>query len=67
MIFYIIIIMVVNPIFLLPLLGAFITQELVTFWSFKKLGGVTGDIYGAVVELSEAISLLLFLGVLEWI
>lgn len=67
MIFYIIILILVNPIFLLPLLGAFITQELVTFWSFKKLGGVTGDIYGAVVELSEAISLLLFLGVLEWI
>jgi adenosylcobinamide-GDP ribazoletransferase len=32
---------------------------LVVYWFYRKLGGFTGDVYGAVVEWTEAIALCL--------
>jgi adenosylcobinamide-GDP ribazoletransferase len=48
--------------FLYPiLLSVVITSFLVIYlasWSHKKLGGITGDIHGAIIELGELIFLL---------
>lgn len=67
MVSYIALLLLLNPKYLIPLIGAILTGEVISFATYKKLGGFTGDLYGAVVEISEAISLLVFLGVLEWI
>lgn len=64
---YIVILAAVNVKFLIPLIGAIIFEAVISHFSYKKLGGVTGDIYGAVIELTGDISLLIYLGVLEWI
>ncbi len=37
-----------------------IVSLLVICWFYKKLGGFTGDVYGAVIEWTEAITLSLF-------
>jgi adenosylcobinamide-GDP ribazoletransferase len=34
---------------------------LFSFYSFKKIGGITGDVMGAVIELTEVLVLILFL------
>ncbi|MCD1146945.1 adenosylcobinamide-GDP ribazoletransferase [Peptoniphilus sp. KCTC 25270] len=36
-------------------------------WSNKKIGGVTGDIFGAVMEINEAVVLFAFWGIQLWI
>jgi adenosylcobinamide-GDP ribazoletransferase len=33
---------------------------LFSYYSFKKIGGITGDVMGAVIELSEVLILILF-------
>ncbi|MDY3118590.1 MAG: adenosylcobinamide-GDP ribazoletransferase [Peptoniphilus sp.] len=35
-------------------------------WSVKKIGGLTGDVYGAIVETGELLMLLLFGGLTSW-
>lgn len=40
------------------LLAAFAGAVLVLFWIAKPLGGVTGDVYGAVTEVAEASALI---------
>lgn len=64
---YIIIISIVNIKFLIPLIGTIILGEIITKITYKKIDGFTGDVYGATIELSEALSLLLFMGVIQWI
>src|SRR5690554_4099472 len=61
------IILFINPIFLIPLAGSFIMGELIVFWSYRKIDGMTGDVYGAVIELCELTSLIIFWGVTIWI
>jgi adenosylcobinamide-GDP ribazoletransferase len=61
------IILFINPIFLIPLAVSFIMGELIVFWSYRKIGGMTGDVYGAVIELCEVASLIIFWGVTIWI
>jgi len=34
--------------------------------SYSKIGGFTGDVYGASLEISELVSLIIFLEVLRW-
>ena len=57
----------IDPIFLIPLAGSFLLGELVSIWSYRKIGGMTGDVYGAVIELCELTSLIIFWGVTIWI
>lgn len=64
---YVIIISIINIKFLIPLIGTIILGEVITKITYKKIDGFTGDVYGATIELSEALSLLLFMGVLQWI
>lgn len=66
-IIYIAIILVVNYKFIIPLLLSILMGEIISRASYKKLGGFTGDVYGATIELSEIVSLLGFIGVLQWI
>ena len=66
-ILYTIIISILNIKFLIPLLGSIILGELITKITYKKIDGFTGDVYGATIELCEAFSLLLFMGVIQWI
>ncbi|CCQ93352.1 Cobalamin synthase [[Clostridium] ultunense Esp] len=64
---YLIIVLVINPIYLIPLFFSFFVGEVITKITYKKIGGFTGDVYGATIELGEIISLIIFLGVLKWI
>lgn len=64
---YIGIILLVDYRLLVPLIGSFIMAEVISRLAYKKIGGFTGDLYGASVELCEAASLIVFLGVMEWI
>lgn len=66
-IIYLIIIFIINVKFLIPLIGSIILGELITNITYKKIDGYTGDVYGATIELCETLSLLLFMGVLQWI
>ncbi len=64
---YTLIITILNIKFLIPLIGSIILGELISFITYKKIDGFTGDVYGATIELCEALSLILFMGVLQWI
>ena len=64
---YIIIISFINVKYLIPLIGSVILGEIITRITYKKIDGFTGDVYGATIELREALSLLLFMGVIQWI
>lgn len=66
-ILYIIIISIINFKFLIPLIGTIILGEVITRITYKKIDGFTGDVYGATIELTEVLSLLIFMGVLRWI
>lgn len=53
--------------YLIPLVGSMVIGELVSIWAYKKIDGLTGDVYGAIIELCEVASLFLFWGVMIWI
>lgn len=56
-----------NPVYLMPLAGCFIVGELLSAWANSIIDGMTGDVYGAVIEICEVASLILFWGVTLWI
>lgn len=58
---------VFSPYYLIPLLASFLTSLLLTLKSYKTIGGLTGDVYGADNELCEIVSMAAFLGVFKWI
>lgn len=66
-IIYISILSILNIKFLIPLLVSIIVGEMISLYTYKKIGGFTGDIYGASIELTEIISLISFLEVVKWI
>lgn len=63
---YIMFVMFINPFFITPLLVCFVFAELITRLTYNKIGGFSGDIYGATIEISEILSLLIFWGVMIW-
>ena len=63
---YIGIIMFINPWYMLPLVGSLVVGEAMTLWSYKKIDGLTGDVYGAIIEMCEVASLVIFWGVTIW-
>lgn len=65
--FYGVATMFINPLYIIPLVCNMILVELISRLSYRKIGGVSGDIYGATVELSEAFNLLCFWGLMQWI
>ena len=66
-ILYILLIMIINIKYLIPLIISIFTSEIISFYSYKKIGGLTGDIYGASIEIIEVVSLIAFIGVINWI
>lgn len=66
-ILYLLGIIFIDIIYIVPLVFAFVIGELVSIYTYKKIGGFTGDVYGATIELTEAASLLGFWGVFLWI
>lgn len=64
---YIALISIINIYYIIPLIMNFLIGELLSSWSYKKIGGMTGDTYGAIIEIGDTISLLSFWGVLQWI
>ena len=66
-IIYIAILGLINPIYLLPLLGTIIMGEIITLITYKKIGGFTGDVFGATIEIGEIVSLIIFMEVIKWI
>lgn len=53
--------------YLFPLIIAYFTGQFIAAWAKKKLGGFTGDLYGATIEICELLSLLVFCGGRLWI
>lgn len=66
-IIYIGMISIINVYYLIPLIMNFLMGELFSSWSYKKIGGMTGDTYGAIIEIGDIVSLLSYWGVLQWI
>lgn len=66
-IIYGLILLLVDIYYIIPLITAYIFAELFSSWSYKKIGGLTGDVYGAIMEISELVSLLSYWGLLLWI
>lgn len=66
-IIYIAILFILNYKYIYPLLITYLINELFCRWSYKKIGGMTGDTYGAIIEIGEVISLFSFWGIFVWI
>jgi len=64
---YLAIVLFIKYLYLIPLFFSFLVGEIMAKVAYKKIGGFTGDVYGASIELSELMSLLIFLEVLKWI
>jgi adenosylcobinamide-GDP ribazoletransferase len=50
---------VLGPALILPSLGAGVVVFAFAFWMHRRLGGLTGDVYGASIELGEVAMLVL--------
>lgn len=57
---YIIILICVDVRYLIPLIFNLLLAQYVSRISYKKIDGLSGDVYGAIIELGETISLLSF-------
>ena len=66
-IIYISVLVLIDYSLMIPLIVTFLMGEYISYISYKKIGGLTGDVYGAIIELGDAISLLGFWGVMIWI
>lgn len=64
---YSLLLMVVDISYLIPLFINFIVGQYISHVSYKKIGGLTGDVNGCIIEMGEVISLLSFWGVSVWI
>ena len=64
---YILGIAYINIQYLIPLIVSILIGELISIYTYKKIDGFTGDVYGTTIEIVEAISLLTFWGVSIWI
>lgn len=66
-ILYLLLISFIDIIYIIPLGISFLVGEIISIYTYKRIGGFTGDVYGATIELTEAASLLGFWGVFLWI
>jgi len=56
-----------NIVFIIAVFSSMMFSLFFMKYSYKIIGGLTGDVYGATCELSEIISLFVFLGGSMWI
>lgn len=66
-IIYILILTFLDIKYLIPLFVTSLVGEYMSHISYKKINGLTGDVYGAIIEIGELISLFSFWGVMIWI
>lgn len=66
-VFYTIMTILINPIFIVPIITSLLSALIIIYKSYKIIGGFTGDVLGASIEISEIISLLTFMVMLPWI
>lgn len=66
-IIYISILTFLNIKYIIPLVVTFLMAEYVSHVAYKKIDGLTGDVYGAIIELGDLFSLFSFWGVMLWI
>ena len=57
-----VIIGMLGPPFILPTIGTAVAVLAFAFWMYRRLGGLTGDVYGAAIELGE-VAMLFFCSV----
>jgi adenosylcobinamide-GDP ribazoletransferase len=50
---------VLGPALILPAVGTAAVVLAFGFWLYRRLGGLTGDVYGAAIELGEVVMLIL--------
>lgn len=56
-----------KEVFLISLVAVFVFDLCLMKYSYKIIGGFTGDVYGAAIELGEVVSIFTFLVVRLWI
>lgn len=66
-IIYVLILLFLDISYIIPLIITYIFAELISLWSYRKIGGLTGDVYGAIMEISEVVSLISFWRLFLWI
>lgn len=64
---YLVILIFVDIRYLIPLGLTFLVGQYISHLSYQKIEGLTGDVYGAMIEVGDGISLLGFWGVMVWI
>lgn len=64
---YIVFAGIININILIPFIVTFLFMDLFARYSYKVIGGVSGDVLGAMAELGEIVSMITFLGVSRWI
>ena len=64
---YTIFLIILDVRYLIPLLVNLLLGQYISSVSYKKIGGITGDVNGCVIEIGDAISLLMFWGVMVFI
>nr|WP_300003555.1 adenosylcobinamide-GDP ribazoletransferase [Tissierella sp.] len=64
---YIVVLFIVDNSLLYPFAMTYLMAEYITYIANKKIGGLTGDVYGAIIELGDVVSLFTFWGVMMWI
>ena len=64
---YSIILVSIDIKYIIPLIINYILAEYISYVSYRKIGGLTGDVIGTIIELGETISLLSFWGIMIWI
>lgn len=67
LILYSLILILVDPKYMITLIVTILLAEYISHIAHKKIGGLTGDVYGAIIEIGDAVSLLSFWGVMTWI
>lgn len=66
-ILYLAVLILLDIRYVIPLIVTFAAAEYISYISYKKIDGLTGDVYGAIIELGDIISLLSFWSVMIWI
>lgn len=67
LIVHIFLIIYINPYYIISLILNFIIGEYISYLSYKKIDGVTGDVYGTIILLGEITSLIGLWGIQTWI
>ena len=64
---YLLVLILINPKYIIALGITLGVGKYISYISSKKIDGLTGDIYGAIIEIGDTVSLFSFWGVMIWI